>query len=134
MIFRKLALVCSSAFLAACSLPPVPETWTDARRGEQVARVCIGANETRWSKLDSNSMLLVVEKEKKEDFYELELYGACKLKRSALSINLDSDPASECLEVSAAEATDSCVVRKIYRWNPDAGPPAISTAYNSPRS
>jgi hypothetical protein len=132
MTCRKLVLVGGAGLMAAaCSvLPPVETAREDRAQGEEVSRICIESKATRWSKLDGSSMLLTVGG---TDAYKLELEG-CKVRRSASSIDLTSNPAGNCLEASVAETTDSCVVRKIYKWNYDAGGPELSTAYNSPRS
>ena len=129
---RNSVLVAGVALLAAaCATPPIETAAAepDRRQGEEVSGICIGSKATRWSRYDSNSMLLTVGE---QDTYKLEFEG-CNVGRYASSIAVASNPASACLETSIAEAANSCVVRKIYKWNRDLGGPYLSTAYNSTR-
>lgn len=130
---RKSVLVaCAALLAAACATPPVETAAVkpDRRQGEEVSRICVGSKATRLYRLDSNSMLLTVAE---KDTYKLELDG-CKVRKSASSIDLTSNLANDCLEASVVKAADTCVVRKIYKWDSDVGGPYLSAAYNSPRS
>ncbi len=103
----------------------------DPRRGEQVDRICFARNIDSFRETTRNS---VVVRESLNDYYLIETFGACFNLDFAQSIGFDtrigscvrdtdrlivSDSAFG-LHRSGGLGTQSCQIRAIYRWDPEA--------------
>jgi len=130
---------CAAALFAGCTTPAAqtPEQRAEAakpdpRQGEEVRNICFTQQIRGWRALDRRSV--IVESGVKDE-YKLDLVGACQPDNAFTSIGLISRVGGgSCLESGDRLVTDerygmgACSIRKIYKWNKDAGKAAAPTA------
>jgi len=127
MMITKTGLVAAVAvMLAACASPPaeVAEAKPDPRQGEEVNNICFTQQIRNWRELDNRSVIVEANV---RDEYKLDLIGTCQPRDAFLKIGLISRGGSSCLSRGDTLVTDSrfnegsCSIRRIYKWNKDAG-------------
>ena len=108
----------------------------DPRQGEEVRSVCFTSQIRNWRENDRRS--IIVERGLRDE-YKLELIGTCQPEDAFLSIGLVSRVGGgSCLTQGDELVTDSryndgsCAIRRIYRWNKDAGQPASGQPASAP--
>lgn len=133
---KHILTVCAAALLmAACETPTpaktaVAEAKPDPRQGAEVSQVCFNTQIKNWRSNDRTSV--IVEKGVRDE-YKLDLIGACQPDEAFLSIGLISrSGGGSCLETGDKLVTDtrydgSCTIRRIYKWNKDAGKTPAAT-------
>jgi len=111
------------------------EEGADPRIGEEVNRICFGANINGWRTVDrlDNAVLL---QRGVNDWYYVELLGACdyRVLRSAVQIGIDSLPGPNCItrgDLIIVRDTPGlarrCNVQGMYAWDDDAEAPDEDT-------
>lgn len=95
----------------------------DIRQGEEVSQICFNSQIRNWRELDRKSV--IVEKNFNEE-YKLDLIGTCDPTQAFTTVGLVTRGASSCLSRGDRLVTDeqfggSCSIRRIYKWNKDAG-------------
>jgi hypothetical protein len=127
MMITKTGLAAAVAvMLAACASPPaeVAEAEPDPRQGEEVNNICFTQQIRNWRELDNRSVIVEANV---RDEYKLDLIGTCQPRDAFLNIGLISRGGSSCLSRGDTLVTDSrfnegsCSIRRIYKWNKDAG-------------
>jgi hypothetical protein len=135
-ISRLLAATIALAALAACQTPAAEQAEADAkpdpRQGEQVSQLCFASQIRNWRELDRRSV--IVERGFKDEF-RIELVGGCDPRDAFLSIGFVSRVGGgNCLSNGDRLVTDEryagaiCSIRRIYKWNEEAGKPAADSA------
>ncbi len=114
--------------LTACASPPAAETADarpDPRQGEEVNNICFTQQIRNWRENDRRSIIVEVGV---RDEYKLELMGTCQPQDAFMSVGLVSRVGGgSCLTRGDKLVTDaryndgSCSIRRIYKWNKDAG-------------
>lgn len=96
----------------------------DARRGEEVNRICFQRNINGWRELSDEAILL---QRGVNDWYMVELRGVCDPTMAFNSIALVSRPAgSSCLSrgdkviIPDDVIGGQCFIDRIYKWDEDA--------------
>jgi hypothetical protein len=113
-------------FIAACSTSAteMADAKPDARQGDEVRQICFQSQIRNWRTLDNRSV--IVEKGVRDE-YKLDLIGSCQPNDAFLSIGLVSRGGGSCLSSGDSLVTDAryndgtCSIRRIYKWNKDAG-------------
>jgi hypothetical protein len=126
MITRTGLAAAVAVMLAACASPPaeVAEAKPDPRQGEEVNNICFTQQIRNWRELDNRSVIVEANV---RDEYKLDLIGTCQPRDAFLNIGLISRGGSSCLSRGDTLVTDSrfnvgsCSIRRIYKWNKDAG-------------
>ncbi len=130
---------CAAILFTGCTTPTAktPEQLAEAakpdpRQGEEVRNICFAQQIRSWRALDRRSV--IVESSVRNE-YKLDLIGGCQPDDAFMSIGLISRVGGgSCLESGDQLVTDarysmgSCMIRKIYKWNPDAAKPDASNA------
>lgn len=128
-----------ATLLAGCTTPAVQTpaemaeaSKPDPRQGSEVRNICFTQQIRSWRALDNRSVIV---ESGVRDEYKLDLIGACQPNDAFTSIGLVSRVGGgSCLESGEKLVTDerysmgSCSIRKIYKWNKDAGKPAAGSA------
>jgi len=118
----------AAILLAGCASPPPAETADakpDPRQGEEVNNICFTQQIRNWRENDRRSIIVEVGV---RDEYKLDLMGTCQPQDAFLSVGLVGRVGGgSCLERGDKLVTDaryndgSCSIRRIYKWNKDAG-------------
>lgn len=125
----KFAFAAAAAILlSACASPPAAEmadAKPDPRQGEEVNDICFMQQIRNWRENDRRSIIVEVGV---RDEYKLELMGTCQPEDAFLSVGLVSGVGGgSCLRRGDKLVTDAryndgtCSIRRIYKWNKDAG-------------
>lgn len=127
MIIKSGLAAALAVTLAACASPPpaeVAEAKPDPRQGEEVNNICFTQQIRNWRELDNRSVIVEANV---RDEYKLDLIGTCQPRDAFLNIGLISRGGGSCLSRGDTLVTDSrfnegsCSIRRIYKWNKDAG-------------
>ncbi len=119
------------AVLAPMAVQAEEEVTTDPRIGEEVNRICFGANINGWRAIDDTDNAVLLQRGV-NDWYYVELLGACshRVLRSAIEIGIESRPGANCItrgDLIIVRDTPGlprrCNVRRIYAWDDDAEAP-----------
>lgn len=124
--FASAAAALAAIALSACASPAtdMADAKPDPRQGEEVRNVCFTQQIRNWRELDNRSIIVEVGV---RDEYKLELLGTCQPDDAFLSVGLVSRTGGgSCLSPGDQLVTDtrydgSCSIRRIYKWNKDAG-------------
>lgn len=116
----------ATALFAGCTTPPaeMADAKVDPRQGEEVRQVCFTSQIRNWRENDNRSVIVEA---RVRDEYKLELIGTCQPRDAFTSIGLVSRGGGSCLSTGDQLITDaryndgSCSIRRIYKWNKDAG-------------
>lgn len=113
---------------AACQSPAgtdseMADAEPDIRQGEEVSQICFSGQIRNWRENDRKSV--IVEKTHNDE-YKLDLIGTCDPTQAFTTVGLVTRGASSCLSRGDRLVTDenfggSCSIRRIYKWNEDAG-------------
>lgn len=119
---HRLTLLAGAALLAAaCATPPVEtaEARPDPRQGEEIRNVCLTTQVKHWRPHDERSVIIEAGR---KDEYKLELTGACipEDARVAIQFNPGGTDNLPCIESGVTQVMGSCVVSRIYKWEPNA--------------
>jgi Family of unknown function (DUF6491) len=134
MIIKSGLAAAVVAMLAACAATPpaeVADAKPDPRQGEEVNNICFTQQIRNWRELDNRSVIVEANV---RDEYKLELIGTCQPRDAFLNIGLISRGGSSCLSRGDTLVTDSrfnegsCSIRRIYKWNKDAGQAAATAS------
>jgi len=125
---KFIAAAAAAILLSACASPPPAETADakpDPRQGEEVNNICFTQQIRNWRENDRRSIIVEVGV---RDEYKLELMGTCQPQDAFMSVGLVSRVGGgSCLTRGDKLVTDaryndgSCSIRRIYKWNKDAG-------------
>jgi hypothetical protein len=123
---KLLAAAAVAALFAGCTTPPaeMADAKPDPRQGEEVRQICFTSQIRNWRENDNRSVIVEA---RVRDEYKLELIGTCQPRDAFTSIGLVSRGGGSCLSTGDTLITDaryndgSCSVRRIYKWNKDAG-------------
>jgi hypothetical protein len=123
---KLLAAAAVAALFAGCTTPPteMADAKPDPRQGEEVRQICFTSQIRNWRENDNRSVIVEA---RVRDEYKLELIGTCQPRDAFTSIGLVSRGGGSCLSTGDTLITDaryndgSCSIRRIYKWNKDAG-------------
>jgi hypothetical protein len=117
----------AAVLMSACASPSAQtaDAKPDARQGEEVSNICFSQQIRNWRENDNRSIIVEVGT---RDEYKLDLMGTCQPQDAFMSVGLVSRVGGgSCLERGDKLVTDSrysdgsCSIRRIYKWNKDAG-------------
>ena len=130
---RNQAIVAIGAALMAVTTSAHAEEkeTADPRIGEEVNRICFGANINGWRAVDDTDNAVLLQRGV-NDWYYVELLGACdhRVLRFAQQIGIDSRPGGGCItrgDTIIVRDTPGiprrCSVLDMYKWDDDAKAP-----------
>lgn len=129
---RMLTFACAAvaAALAACQTTEdareqdqLARAAIAAKQGEQVNRICFASSINSWREFGSDAVLL---RKGANDWYKLDLSGACDPEGAFNSIAVITRPAGGCVsrgdEIGTFDQTigGACLITEIHEWNEDA--------------
>lgn len=121
----------AAALTAAGMTAQAEEDGADPRIGEEVNRICFGANINGWRAIDDTDNAVLLQRGV-NDWYYVELLGACdhRVLRFAQQIGIDSRPGAGCItrgDTIIVRDTPGiprrCSVLDMYKWDDDAEAP-----------